>query len=85
MISASISQVRNYCFYLVTAHSQTNELVVQQLMFGQEFKATPTKLVDSVIVPQTTANFDFTTTLFTTKNYVFVLDELTIYRYTAEC
>ncbi|CAF3606376.1 unnamed protein product [Rotaria sp. Silwood1] len=83
-ISASISQVRNSCFYLATAHSRTNELVVQQLKFGEAFKRTPTIVVDSIIVSQMTTNFALTI-LFATKNYLFVLDELNIYRYAAEC
>jgi hypothetical protein len=36
-MAASISQLRDRCFYLATAHSGANELVVQQLKIGEDF------------------------------------------------
>ncbi|CAF3186142.1 unnamed protein product, partial [Rotaria sp. Silwood2] len=83
-MSASISQVRNRCFYLATVHSRKNALIVQQLKFGEDFKRTPTILVDSTIIAEVATNFAFTI-VFATKNYVFVLNGLNIYRYIVAC
>jgi hypothetical protein len=81
---ASISQLRDRCFYLATAHSGTNELVVQQLKLGDDFKKTPTKLMDAIRLSTVTATFT-PTILFTTKNYLFVTEQLNIYGYVVEC
>lgn len=83
-VTASISPLRDRCFYLATADSRTNELVVQQLSFGEDFKRTSTVLVDSTTVSQVTSTFT-PTLLFATKNHLFVSEQLNIHRYAVEC
>jgi hypothetical protein len=83
-IAASISSLRDRCFYLATAFSQTNELAVEQLRFGEDFKTTPTLLVDSTALSIVPSNF-MPTILFATKNHLFVSEQLNIYRYVVEC
>ncbi|CAF0735680.1 unnamed protein product [Adineta steineri] len=83
-ISASISTLKDRCFYLATASTRNNLLVIQQLRFGEDFKTTPSKLVDSTAISNMPSMYT-TTKLFLTKNYLFVSEELNIYRYAVEC
>jgi hypothetical protein len=82
--AASISKLRDRCFYLAAAHSGTNELVVQQLKLGEDFNKTPTTLIDAMTVSTAATTF-IPTILFATKNHLFVAEQLNINRYVAEC